>query len=156
MDLRKNVPVVPVQNGNPPSPVKGAKKAFLQLIGGLVTVMFLLFHFGMGNSKTPPNNQPPQRVAETNIQSPQPQQQIPDVHSKSNKPQQKPAEAVFQNNKPVAQPQPKPAVQPQVKPTAPRVSNVNAGSSSGKAMNWLKTAGKLGLGIITKGKVKIR
>ena len=90
MDLRKNVPVVPGKNETPP-PAKGAKKAFFQLIGGLATVMFLLFHFGTGTSKTPQNNPPPQKVAEANVQSPQspqspqPQQQIPDV----NKPQKK-------------------------------------------------------------------
>ena len=60
--------------------------------------------------------------------------------------------------KPVSQPQAKPvAPRPSnVKPVAPRPSNVSAGSSSGRTWKWLKTAGKFGLAIITKGKVKIR
>ena len=173
MDLRKNVPVVPGKNETPP-PAKGAKKAFFQLIGGLATVMFLLFHFGTGTSKTPQNNPPPQKVAEANVQSPQspqspqPQQQIPDV----NKPQKKISDTVTQSNnkpqpkpaaqpKPVAQPkpapQPKPVAQLQPKPPTPRPSNVV--SSSGRTTGLLKkvvTAGKVGLFLITKGKVKIR
>ena len=54
----------------------------LQLIGGLlVTVMFPFFHFGTNTSKTNPNNQPQERIAEANVQSVHPQQQIPDVNS---------------------------------------------------------------------------
>lgn len=164
MDLRKNVPVVPGKNENPPS-AKGAKKAFFQLIGGLATVMFLLLHFGTDTSKTPQNNPPPQKVAEANVQSPQspqPQQQIPDV----NKPQKKISDTVTQSNnkpqpKPVAQPKPAPQPKPvaQSKPPVPRPANVNVGSSSGRTTGLLKkvvSAGKVGLFFITKGKVKIR
>ena len=180
MNLRKNVPVVPGKNETPP-PVKGAKKAFLQIIGGLVAVMFMIFHFlGTGTSKTPRNTQPQQQVAEANQSvnqsANQSQQRTPDVDApkkeklqqkpaaepkpaEASKPQPKPAEvAPKPQPKPVEQPKPAPQPKPvaQAKPTVPRPSNVNVGSSSGKVIGWLKTAGKIGLGIITKGKVRIR
>ena len=62
MDLRKNVPI---QNENSPSPVKGSKKAFFQLIDGLAAIIALLFSMQSNYQSKPntPNVQNVQKVA---------------------------------------------------------------------------------------------
>ena len=162
MDLRKNLPV---QNGNPPPPVKGSKKAFLSLVGGLVAIVALLFSM-QSNYQYKPNAPEPavaqKRVAEVMNQGKSSiWQNATDLLSQgSNKLKKNASTVIAQRTKP-----PQPALTAQTgkppqsapKPVAPRPSGV--ASSAGKTKGFLTKAiqvGKIGLAIITKGKVKIR
>lgn len=90
---------------------------------------------------TPPTSLPQvnEKPAASNVQTTQPQQR-PKPTPPTSLPQQKPA--VANTPKPVSPP-------PVSKPAV-------AVASAGKSSSWLKTAGKIGIGILTKGKVKIR
>ena len=169
MDLRKHFPV---QTENPPPPVKGSKKAFFQLIGGLAAVIALLFSM-QSNYHPKPNAPKPvvtQKVSEVvnqsnnkifqnsfdilNQGSSKLRQNASNVIAQRSKPQRTAPASNVQTSKP-PQNAPKPVAQ--AKPPTPRPTNVagSAGKTTG-LLNKAVTIGKVGLAIITKGKVKIR
>lgn len=173
MNLRKNVPV---QNENPPPPVKGAKKAFFKLIGGLAAVIALLFsmqsnyHYKPNTPNAPSTPKPvavSQKLAEVTGQSNSNllQNASDFLNRGSNKLKKDVSAVIAQRSKPRPAPVsaskppqsvPKPVAQPQRGPTP---SPANVARSSGRTTQLLSKVvniGKVGLFLITKGKVRIR
>ncbi|MBR0288811.1 MAG: hypothetical protein IJQ82_07515 [Selenomonadaceae bacterium] len=173
MDLRKNLPV---QSENSPPQVKGSKKAFFQLVGGLVAIIALLFSMQSGYQSKPntsnvqnvPKPAVAQKVAEVANQGNSKilQNAFDILNQGSNKIRNNASNVIAQRSKPQRtapqsskppQSASKPVAQTQVKPTAPRSTNV--ASSAGKTkglLNKAVTIGKFGLAIISKGKIRIR
>lgn len=183
MDLRKNIPV---QNENSPPSVSSAtqKNSSFDKLGNIIFgfmagaagLLFLLVSLFSGSSSS--KTQTPvetKQVAESNIQQNNLSQQKPvDANvQQNNLSQQKSVDAnVQQNNRPQQKPTPTPPKslpevqqkpspnmsKPAVKPvSSPPMSKPNvAAASAGKSSSLLKNVGKIGIGILTKGKVKIK
>ena len=168
MDLRKNIPV---QNENSPPSVNGASQKsssfdkfgniIFGFMAGAAGLLFLLVSLFSGSSSS--KTQTPvetKQVAESNIQQNNLSQQKPvDANVQQNNPPQQKPTPTPPKSLPEVQQKPSPNMsKPAVKPVSPPpMSKPNvAAASASKSSSLLKNVGKIGIGILTKGKVKIK
>ena len=184
MDLRKNIPVQ--NDSPPSKGSKKAFFQLVGVLVFMFSFMFMFLGTSPRSNapnnstvkqmidKKAQTNQPQQNIADANVQqNNSPQQKPADSNvQQNNSPQQKsveqkpveqkPVEKKVQTTQPQQKPKPTPPTslpqqQPAPKPVSPPVSKpVTAAASASKNSSWLKKAGKIGIGIVTKGKVKIK